>query len=91
LFDLLKGPYWTLIGYEADRTTQAPRRGLRIHAVGSRGDLIDTHSHFRDAYGLGNGDWVLVRPDGYIGAIVSAEYAAALDDYLTRVGVGGEA
>ena len=87
LFDLLKGPHWTLIGYEANRTTQTPRRGLRIHAIGSHGDLIDTHNHFRDAYGLGCGDWVLIRPDGYIGAIVSAEHASALDDYLPKVGL----
>lgn len=91
LFDLLKGPSWTLIGYEADRTTQVPRRGLRIHAIGSHGDLIDTQGHFRDAYGIGHGDWVLVRPDGYIGAVVSAEHASALDDYLRRVGLGREA
>lgn len=91
LFDLLNGPHWTLLGYEADQTIQAPRRGLRIHAIGSHGDLIDTHSHFRDAYGLAQGDWVLVRPDGYIGAVVSAEHADALDDYLRRVGLGGEA
>jgi len=87
LFDLLKGPHWTLIGYETDHAAWAPRRGLRIHAVGSRGDLIDTHGHFHNAYGLGPGDWVLVRPDGYVGAIVSAEHPAALNDYLQTVGL----
>jgi hypothetical protein len=89
LFDLMKGPSWTPIGYEAGRTTQAPRRGLRRHVIGSHGDLIDTHSHFRDAYGLGPGGRVLVRPAGYVGAVVSAEYAGALDNYLRRIGLGG--
>ncbi len=91
LFELLKGPHWTLIGYEADRAAHAPRRGLRIHAVGSRGDLIDTHGLFRKAYGLEYGHWVLVRPDGYIGAIVSADHADDLNDYLRRVGLGEKA
>lgn len=91
LFELLKGPHWTLIGYEADRTTQAPRQGLRIHATGPRGDLTDTHGHFRDTYGLKQGNWVLVRPDGYIGAIVSAEHTGDLEGYLRQVGVGREA
>jgi 2-polyprenyl-6-methoxyphenol hydroxylase-like FAD-dependent oxidoreductase len=90
LFELLKGPHWTLIGYEADRAARAPRRGLRIHAVGPRGDLIDTHGLFRKAYGLEHGHWVLVRPDGYIGAIVSADHAAALNDYLRAGGLNGD-
>ncbi|WP_267425709.1 FAD-dependent oxidoreductase [Methylobacterium sp. GC_Met_2] len=87
VFDLLKGPHWTLIGYETDRAAQAPQQGLRIHAIGARGDLIDTRGHFRDAYGLGSGDWVLVRPDGYIGAVVSAEHVADLNGYLQTVGL----
>jgi hypothetical protein len=41
----------------------------------------------RDAYGLSPGDWVLVRPDGYVGAIVSGAEVSALDPYLARVGV----
>ncbi len=90
VFDLLKGPHWTLIGYEADRATQAPHRGLHIHAVGSGGDLLDTGDHFRTAYGLERGNWLLVRPDGYVGAIVSADHAPALNDYLRKVGLTAE-
>lgn len=91
MFDLLKGPHWTLIGYEADRAAQAPRRGLRIHIVGACGDLIDKGDHFRTAYGLERGDWVLVRPDGYVGAIVSPEQTNGLIDYLRKVGLDAEA
>jgi hypothetical protein len=88
LFDLLKGPSWTLIDYEAGRTTQAPRRGLRMHVIGSHGDLIDSiaTSATLMALGMELGCW---RPDGYVGAVVSAEYAGALDDYLPRIGLGG--
>jgi len=31
---------------------------------------------------------VLIRPDGYIGAIVSCEERPALDRYLEQVGLG---
>jgi hypothetical protein len=32
----------------------------------------------RDAYGLSPGDWVLVRPDGYVGAMVSGSEVSAI-------------
>ena len=41
----------------------------------------------RDAYGPSAGDWVLVRPDGYVGAVVSGAEVSALEPYLTSVGV----
>lgn len=41
----------------------------------------------RQVYGLMPGSWVLVRPDGYVGAIISAENIGALEDYLQRVGL----
>lgn len=90
LFTLLTGPHWTLIGYEADQAhAPAPRRGLRRHAIGPRGDLIDSEGHFRAAYGLDRGDWVLIRPDGYVGAIVSSARIDGLEAYLEAVGLGG--
>jgi 2-polyprenyl-6-methoxyphenol hydroxylase-like FAD-dependent oxidoreductase len=86
LFSLFQGPHWTLLGYEANRTAVAPRSGLRICIVGSRGDLIDDGGHFHDAYGLSPGEWVLIRPDGYVGAIVGTGEIPALDRYLAQVG-----
>jgi len=85
LFDVLKGPHWTLIGYEAKGDAVPPRAGLHIHVVGR--DLIDEDGHFRSAYALSKGDWLLVRPDGYVGAIVGAGETAALETYLRRAGV----
>ncbi len=87
LFALTRGPHWTLLGYEAARDAIKPRAGLHIHAIGARGDVVDAQGHFRDAYGVAPGDWVLVRPDGYVGAIVSGENVVALDNYLARVGL----
>lgn len=90
LFELFKGPHWTLLGYEVRRAVVPSRAGLHIHTFGPRGDLIDDRHHFRNAYGLAVGDWVLVRPDGYVGAIVSSEHLVELESYLAHVGVGGE-
>ena len=88
LFELFRGPHWTLLGCGVERLSGvAPRPGLHIHAVGPRGDFTDDDGHFRAAYGLGDGDWVLVRPDGYIGAIVSSQNIGALENFLARVGL----
>jgi 2-polyprenyl-6-methoxyphenol hydroxylase-like FAD-dependent oxidoreductase len=88
LFKLFQGPHWTLLGFEADRgSAVAPRPGLHIHIVGPRGDIIDDGGHVRDAYGVSPGDWVLIRPDGYVGTIVSGGEVSALDRYLAGVGV----
>ncbi len=90
LFELFKGPHWTLLGYDVTRAAVLPRQGLHIHTFGSRGDLIDDCRHFRDAYSLEHGAWALVRPDGYVGAIVSSEYLGKLETYLCHVGVCAE-
>jgi 2-polyprenyl-6-methoxyphenol hydroxylase-like FAD-dependent oxidoreductase len=87
LFSLFRGPHWTLLGYEANRAAVASRPGLRVHIVGPRGDMVDDGGHFRDAYGLSSHEWVLVRPDGYVGAIVDADNVSALEPYLRQVGV----
>lgn len=88
LFNVFQGPHWTLLGYEvADRAAVAPRAGLRICIVGERGDLLDEGGHMRDAYDLAAGTWVLVRPDGYVGAVVETAALAALERYLASVGL----
>jgi hypothetical protein len=60
---------------------------LHIHATGTRGDIVDADGHLRQAYALQAGDWVLVRPDGYVGAIVSSQELGALEGYLGSVGL----
>ena len=50
-------------------------------------NLIDSNGNFQDAYALQRGDWVLVRPDGYIGAIVASDNLDAIEEYLQRVGM----
>ena len=88
LFDLFKGPHWTLLAYQADRHLVAPRSNLHIHLIGERGDILDAGNHLANAYGMSPGDWLLVRPDGYVGALVSAGELAQLESYLKFVGLG---
>jgi len=87
LFELFRGTHWTLLGYDVDRSEVAPRAGLHIHTFGAGGDVIDDGGHFRDAYAMVSGDWVLVRPDGYIGASVATGRVKSLEDYLHTAGL----
>ncbi|NLS20161.1 FAD-dependent oxidoreductase [Rhizobium sp. P40RR-XXII] len=88
LFDLFRGTHWTLLGYEVERGSVRPRQGVHIHIFGPKGDVLDDGGHFRDAYAPAVGDWVLVRPDGYIGAIVASGDVVILETYLAQVGLG---
>jgi len=79
LFDLFRGTHWTLLAVEAEPAI-APRAGLQIHRIG--GDLLDDAGHIRDAYGLAPGLCVLIRPDGYVSAVLPAAEAGALNSLL---------
>ncbi|MFG1428042.1 FAD-dependent oxidoreductase [Roseixanthobacter glucoisosaccharinicivorans] len=87
LFSLFKGTHWTLIGQDAARDAVPARPCLHVHTFGTQGDLVDVGGSFNDAYGLASGDWVLVRPDGYIGAIVGRNDVGSLENYLDRLAV----
>jgi 2-polyprenyl-6-methoxyphenol hydroxylase-like FAD-dependent oxidoreductase len=87
LFDLFRGPHWTLLGHAIDRATVPPHPQLRVHVLGERGDVLDTQGYVREAYGLASGNWVLIRPDGYIGAFIAAEQAESMRTYLRGVGI----
>lgn len=86
LFEVLKGTHWTLLGYETGHVV-APRRGLRIVRIGDRAELADKRGHLRDAYGLTPGLWVLIRPDGYVAAILPSAETATLDSFLAGAGL----
>jgi 2-polyprenyl-6-methoxyphenol hydroxylase-like FAD-dependent oxidoreductase len=81
LFDVFRGPHFTLLGFGEEHAETVARVGerygaaVRAYTVGAAGDLVDSGGHARRAYGTDG--LVLVRPDGYIGV-----YDAPPDDYL---------
>lgn len=87
LFELFKGTHWTLLGYAADGNPLPPRRGLRIHKLGAGSEYSDADGLFHEAYGLDPGSWVLIRPDGYIGAIAASADLTMLESRLRGVGL----
>ncbi|MGW5266411.1 FAD-dependent oxidoreductase [Microbispora sp. NPDC004025] len=91
LFSLFTGTHWTLIGYDVPAgDAPAARRGVRVHTIGERGDIVDTGRHVRDGYGLASGQWVLVRPDGYVAAVTAD--LDVVDAYLeTHLNIGAPA
>lgn len=81
LFDLFAGPHWTLLGYDAEPSSgPPPRAGVQVHRIGT--EILDHAGHVQAAYGLQSGEWVLVRPDGYVAGLGEA---AALDAHLNRL------
>ena len=80
LFSRYAGPQWTLLRFGSTAPT-VDRPDLQSYCVGS--ELVDTDRHIDDAYGVKDGVAVLVRPDGYIGAITSQP--AELTTYADQV------
>jgi hypothetical protein len=89
LFHLLRGPHWTLISRGVGTASlPAAGRGLRVHRIGADGEFQDTGDHFGKAYGMEDGDVLLVRPDGYVGALVTAADGTRITEYLANVHAG---
>lgn len=85
LFDLFAGTHWTLLGYHAARGSMPVPRQVHMHVIAPEGDLRDERRQFLDAYALEAGDWVLVRPDGYVAAIVASGQRDALLRHLAQI------
>ena len=78
LFTCYTGPHWTLLRFGATAPA-LDHEDVRSYCVGSH--LVDAGRHIQDAYDVKDGAAVLIRPDGYIGAITArpAELAAYAD------------
>ncbi|MEU3709213.1 FAD-dependent monooxygenase [Streptomyces catenulae] len=79
LFDLLRGPHFTLLALgDVELDTAAlpadPTLLRTVRAAGPSPDLLDPHGHLRDAYGP-DAALYLIRPDGYITWAAPAEGA----------------
>jgi 2-polyprenyl-6-methoxyphenol hydroxylase-like FAD-dependent oxidoreductase len=87
LFDVFHGPHFTLLAYETSIELK-PKAGLQIYRIGGEhGEIRDTEATIAGAYGLNKGDLMLIRPDGYIGAIVSSDHMGDLKNYFKKVGL----
>lgn len=85
LFRIFHGPAWTLLGHQAS-TCPSARAGVRVVTVGDENEIVDAERHIAEAYGLDADQWVLVRPDGYIAAILATEaLERELSPYLDHV------
>jgi 2-polyprenyl-6-methoxyphenol hydroxylase-like FAD-dependent oxidoreductase len=88
LFDVLRGPHFTLLAIGADLPTAGslPGDALRVHRVvapadATQGALTDTDGQIRRLYGEGV---VLIRPDGYLGYTGPDGDTPGLPAYLSR-------
>ncbi|TCK22986.1 FAD-dependent oxidoreductase [Pseudonocardia endophytica] len=86
LFDLLRHPGWTLLGYG---TVPDPHPGVHTASIVPRGsevsdtDLSDHSGHVAAVYHPEPGELILVRPDGYL-ALRTTD-PAAVRTYLSAV------
>ncbi|GAA1975112.1 FAD-dependent monooxygenase [Amycolatopsis minnesotensis] len=77
LFDLLRGPQWTMLVFGAaqGKATAALSNRLRARTVIRPGEPADEHAlldhdgHLRAGYDAADGTVVLIRPDGYLGLV----------------------
>ena len=83
LFDLMRGPHWTLIARGEAAGLPAPSPALRVHVVGEEGEFRDADDALGRHFGMNADDLLLIRPDGYVGGLFAS--AGALDDYLALV------
>ena len=85
LFEIFKGTHWTLLGYQAEYSIVPARTQLQVWTIGETGLLRDDNGHFAEAYGLTPGQWVLVRPDGYVAALAESERLNAVLAHLDTI------
>jgi 2-polyprenyl-6-methoxyphenol hydroxylase-like FAD-dependent oxidoreductase len=81
LFDLLRGPAWTLFRFGSAPLPDVPTSVRVVHVVDDArepGDVVDTEGYLAAALGAADGALVLVRPDGYVGGVSDAGDPAAL-------------
>lgn len=91
LFDLLRGPHWTVIVFDHDAPLrpagQVPVR-LHVHHIGStageRG-IADASGSFRRLFDAQPGEVFVIRPDGYLAARTGPEGEPAVAAHLQQL------
>ncbi len=83
LFDVFRGTRFTLLSL-GNCVLPVPRPDLNVCAIGSgtADDFSDDKGHVRHTYGGEDGEFFVIRPDGYIGLIGSGKSIGAVEAYL---------
>lgn len=81
LFEVTTGTHWTLFVAAPAYPPIAARAGLKVCTIGTNSELGNHGSQL----GLVDGEAILVRPDGYVGATFDATGLSRLNDYLSLV------
>lgn len=90
LFATFWGTHWTMLSHDSTRPPGwRDRRGVRLVRTGQGGEFLDAHGDVATGYDLEPGDWVLVRPDGYVGATGSSGHIGEAETVLAAVGLAG--
>ncbi|MFD1136289.1 FAD-dependent monooxygenase [Paenibacillus urinalis] len=91
LFNVYQGPHFTLLAFGANATKALheltwPATGAKLHrySVETHGRIdhnciIDSTGNLNSIYGITRDTLVLIRPDGYIGSIITKDWHAAFD------------
>jgi len=95
LFELLRGPHFTLLAFGPSAAKEMPQilwpdAGAALkrvtidsgESVESDFQLEDDNASFKEIYGLSGDTLILVRPDGYIGQIASSSRFAAISESI---------
>jgi 2-polyprenyl-6-methoxyphenol hydroxylase-like FAD-dependent oxidoreductase len=92
LFDAFRGPQFTLLRLSGGNGAKAELTGVKsVDVVASPPQeivgetFVDAFGHVAAAYGGGQGEYVLIRPDGYAGWMGLENDLAGLHRYLERV------
>ncbi len=89
VFELMRGTHFTLlcngdfVGAEKFRG-----KGIRVFKVCEGEELWDEYLEFQTSYGLEPGEAVLIRPDGYIAALIASSDLSKIPEYLKLLGLG---
>jgi 2-polyprenyl-6-methoxyphenol hydroxylase-like FAD-dependent oxidoreductase len=87
LFDLMRGPHWSLIAYEHTDPVifdNAKPTHMHVHRIGSGPDsaIVDAKGEFQRVYQPYPGELILIRTDGYVIARVHADDEMRIINHL---------
>ncbi|RKT53594.1 FAD-dependent monooxygenase [Saccharothrix australiensis] len=87
LFDLMRGPHWSLIAYEDTDPVifdNAKPTHMHVHRIGSTSDsaIVDGEGEFQRVYHPHPGELILIRTDGYLIARVPADREKDVIEHL---------